>query len=62
MEAQMKALFDYQKFAKNAALQRVIDEVNSRYAIRELRLDEMEWAAAGVQIPLRKESELGKKP
>lgn len=49
MEGKLKALFDYQKFEGNPALQSVIDSVHSRYAVKELSLDEMEWvAAAGV--------------
>ena len=49
MEGKLKALFDYQKFEENSALQSVIDSVHSRYAVKELSLDEMEWvAAAGI--------------
>ena len=49
MEGKLKTLFDYQKFESNSALQSVIDSVHSRYAVKELSLDEMEWvAAAGV--------------
>ena len=49
MEGKLKTLFDYQKFEGNSALQSVIDSVHSRYAVKELSLDEMEWvAAAGI--------------
>ncbi len=49
MEGKLKALFDYQKFEENSALQSVIDSVHSRYTVKELSLDEMEWvAAAGI--------------
>ena len=49
MEGKLKALFDYQKFEGNSTLQSVIDSVHSRYAVKELSLDEMEWvAAAGI--------------
>ena len=49
MEGKLKSLFDYQKFEGNSALQSVIDSVHSRYAVKELSLDEMEWvAAAGI--------------
>ena len=49
MENKLKALFDYQKFERNPALQQVIDSVHARYASRELNLDEMEWVnAAGT--------------
>ena len=49
MEGKLKALFDYQKFEGNPALQQVIDSVHARFPSRELSLDEMEWvSAAGV--------------
>ena len=49
MENRLKALMDFQKFDENANLQQVINSVHSRYAVKELSLDEMEWvAAAGV--------------
>ena len=49
MEKKLKSMFDYQKFEGNTALQQVIDSVHSRWAVKELSLDEMEWvAAAGV--------------
>ena len=52
MENKLKALFDYQKFEGNAALQSVIDSVHARYAARELSLDEMEFVnAAGQAVP-----------
>lgn len=49
MEGKLKALFDYQKFESNPALQQVIDSVHAGLSARELSLDEMEWvSAAGV--------------
>ena len=49
MERTLKSLFDFQKFEGNSDLQKVIDSTHSRYAVRELSLDEMEWvAAAGI--------------
>ena len=49
MERKLKNLFDFQKFEGNSDLQQIIDSTHSRYAVRELDLDEMEWvAAAGV--------------
>ena len=49
MEGKLKALFDYQKFEGNPALQQVIDSVHASLSARELSLDEMEWvSAAGV--------------
>jgi len=46
MENKLKALFDYQKFEGNAALQSVINSVHSRYAVKELSMEEMEWVSA----------------
>ena len=56
MERTLKSLFDFQKFEGNSDLQRVIDSTHSRYAVRELNMDEMEFvSAAGVpQLPNRK--------
>ena len=49
MERKLKNLFDFQKFEGNSDLQQIIDSTHSRYAVKELSLDEMEWvAAAGV--------------
>ena len=49
MENVLKGLFDFQKFEGNRALQQLIDSTHSRYAARELDLDEMAFvAAAGV--------------
>ena len=49
MERTLKSLFDFQKFEGNSDLQRVIDSTHSRYAVRELNMDEMEWvSAAGI--------------
>lgn len=51
MEKKLKSLFDFQKFEGNPALQQVIDSVHSRYAVRELSVDEMEWvSAAGTPV------------
>ncbi len=49
MEKKLKNLFDFQKFEGNSDLQSVIDSVHSRYAVRELSMEEMEWvSAAGI--------------
>ena len=49
MERTLKQLFDYQKFEKNADLERLVDSVHSRYAIRELSMEDMDMVfAAGV--------------
>jgi len=46
MERTLKTLFDFQKYEGNSDLQSIIDSVHSRYAVKELSLDEMEWVAA----------------
>ena len=46
MENKLKAMFDYQKFERNSALEQVINSTHSRYAVRELNLDDMEWVSA----------------
>ena len=62
MERKLKALFDYQKFEGNEGLQQIIDSTHSRYAVRELSLDELEWvAAAGEPNAQTKESSFLKK-
>ena len=49
MERTLTKLFDYQKFEKNADLERLIDSVHARYGMRELALDELEMInAAGT--------------
>ena len=49
LERTLKRLFDYQKFEKNADLERLVDSVHSRYAIRELSIDDVDMVfAAGV--------------
>ena len=59
MERVLTKLFDYQKFEKNADLGRLIDSVHSRYAIRELSMDDMELInAAGVpHVPVKDSEE-----
>ena len=46
MEKKLQQLFDFQKFEGNTDLQMIIDSVHSRYAVRELNLDEMEFVSA----------------
>lgn len=66
MENTLKKFFDFQKFAGNAALNKVIDATHTSYemrqrksTIRELDLDEMEWlAAAGAPEMMNKKNEL----
>ena len=55
MERALKTLFDFQKFEGNSDLQQIIDSTHSRYPVRELDLDDMEWvSAAGTPDPLKK--------
>lgn len=55
METTLRRLFDYQKFEGSRALQQVIDNVHTRYAARELDLNEMMFvAAAGAPESLKK--------
>ncbi len=57
--AKLSMLFDYQRFEKNARLQKVIDEAHRRIEARELTDDELnQVAAAGVlnaQTPKKSE-------
>ncbi len=57
--AKLSMLFDYQRFEKNARLQKVIDEAHRRIEARELTDDELDRvAAAGVlnaQTPKKSE-------
>ena len=56
MERKLRQLFDFQKFQGNRELQQVIDSVHSRYAVRELSMDDMSTvAAAGIPEPQDKE-------
>ena len=49
MERTLKRLFDYQKFDNNPELERLVDTVHSRYANRELSIDDVDQVfAAGV--------------
>ncbi len=49
MENTLSTLFDFQRFEGNADLQLIINAVHSKYAMRELSVDEMDFiAAAGV--------------
>ena len=52
METVLTGLFDFQKFEGNWALQQVIDSVRTRYAVRELDLDEMMFVAAVILVKL----------
>ena len=44
--AELSRLFDFQRFEKNARLQRVIDEAHRRIEARELTDDELDQVAA----------------
>lgn len=55
MEELLRRLFDYQKFARNPALQRVIDETAAQYEARALSDEDVSGLfAAGdpdLQVP-----------
>ena len=60
MEEKLKALFDFQAFVKNPALEKIIADAQSRSAKRMLSLDDAALvAAAGEQPALRKEPREG---
>lgn len=62
MASTLSALFDFQKFEGNAELQRVIDSVHTRYAKRELTMEELEWvnaAGSADRVPEKKDPEKG---
>ena len=44
--AELSRLFDFQRFEKNARLQKVIDEAHRRVKARELTDDELDQVAA----------------
>lgn len=44
--AQLSGLFDYQRFAGNARLQKIIDDTHRRVEARELDDDEIDQVAA----------------
>ena len=46
MEKELRRLFDYQKFERNAELQSVIDRVHARYTKRMLSDEEADQVAA----------------
>ena len=57
MESTLRRMFDYQRFEKNTGLQMVIDDVHSRYAVRELNLEEMNFVAAAGIIDRKKKED-----
>ena len=48
--AKLSMLFDYQRFEKNARLQKVIDEAHRRIEARELTDDELDQVAAAGDL------------
>ncbi len=60
MEKTLRRLFDYQKFEGSRALQQVIDNVHTRYAVRELDLNEMMFVAAAGTPEIMKKNDCGK--
>ena len=59
VEKKLSLLFDYQKFAQNPELQRVIDKVHARFSKRELSDEEADLVAAAGQPEM---ASLRKKP
>ena len=57
MESTLRRMFDYQRFENNTGLQMVIDDVHSRYAVRELNLEEMNSVAAAGIIDRKKKED-----
>ena len=57
MESTLRRMFDYQRFENNTGLQMVIDDVHSRYAVRELNLEEMNFVAAAGIIDRKKKED-----
>ena len=54
MENTLKQLFSFQKFEQNESLQKIINDTELRYGLRELSMNEMELvAAAGTANPQR---------
>ena len=60
MEKTLRRLFDYQKFEGSRALQQVIDNVHTRYAVWELDLNEMMFVAAAGTPETMKKNDCGK--
>ena len=56
--AKLSMLFDYQRFEKNARLQKVIDEAHRRIEARELTDDELDQVAAAGDL----DAQTSKKP
>ncbi len=50
MERKLKNLFDFQRFARNPALQRIIDEAESYTEAVELSDDVLGLAAGGTAV------------
>ena len=60
MERIMQKIFDYQKFEGNSKLQKVIDSVHAKYALRELSESDLLFVnAAGMKTT---DAELRMKP
>ena len=50
MEKKLFRMFESQDFEGCSALQRVIDNVHSRYTVTSLDLDDLEWIAAAGDL------------
>ena len=62
MEKTLSNLFDYQKFAENPRLQRIIDSAHRQQYRRELSLDEAELVNAAGSPDMRPKEEEKKDP
>ena len=56
--AQLSRLFDFQRFAGNARLQKIIDDTHRRVEARELTDDELDQVAAAGDL----DAQTSKKP
>lgn len=62
MERTLIRLFDFQRFEGNRALQAVIDDVHSRYAMRELRDNDLVFVNAAGAAGINQKSGSRRKP
>ncbi len=53
-EEMLSRLFDYQKFEGNGALAAAVDAVHSRYGVREMAAEEMDFVSAAGTADLRR--------
>ena len=59
LENKLKSIFEYQRFEKNAHLERLIQESMERYESTELSDDDLEFVnAAGVNTHIKPDSHI----